>query len=55
MDRDTNRVGEVGDASINSLADPPRGIRRELVPLGEIELLNCSDQTEVALLDEVEE
>src|ERR1043165_6735113 len=35
--------------------DPPRGIRRELVPLGVIELLHRPDQPQVPLLDQIQE
>src|SRR5205823_673111 len=55
VDGDPYRPGLVGDGPRDGLADPPRRVRRELVPLGVIELLDRSDQPEVALLDQVQE
>ena len=55
VDRDPDRPGLVGDRARDGLADPPGRIRRELVPLGIIELLDGSDQPQVALLDQVQE
>ena len=52
---DADRAGLVGDRARDRLADPPRGVRRELVALGVVELLDRADQPEVALLDQVEE
>src|SRR6266498_3795303 len=52
---DPDRAGLVGDGPGDGLSDPPRGICRELVTLGIVELLHRSDQPEVALLDQVEE
>ena len=45
----------IGDGPGDSLPDPPRGIRGELVPAGVVELLHGADQPEVPLLDKVEE
>ena len=45
----------VGDAAGDRLADPPRGVRRELEALAPVELLDGVHQPEVALLDEVEQ
>ena len=45
----------VGDGARDGLADPPRGVRRELVALRVVELLHRADQAEVALLDQVQE
>ena len=39
---------------LHGLADPPHGIRRKLVPHRPVELLDRANETEVALLDEVE-
>src|SRR5699024_3167940 len=39
----------------DGLTDPPRGVGRELVALRVVELLDGTDQTEVALLDEIKE
>ena len=45
----------VGDAAGDRLADPPRGVGRELEALAPVELLDGVHQAEVALLDEVEQ
>ena len=45
----------VGDAAGDRLADPPRGVRRELEALAPVELLDGVHQAEVALLDQVEQ
>src|SRR5205085_10950040 len=45
----------VRDRPCYRLADPPRRVRRELVALRIVELLHRADQTEVALLDQVQE
>ena len=45
----------VGQRALQRLADPPGGVGRELVALGVVELLDRADQTEVALLDQVEQ
>ena len=53
--RDADRAGLVGDRPGDRLADPPRGVRRELEALRVVELVDRPHQAEVALLDEVEE
>ena len=53
--RDADGARLVGDRAGDGLADPPRGVRRELEALGVVELLDRTHQAEVALLDEVEE
>ena len=53
--RDTDGAGLVGHGAGDRLADPPGGVRGELVALGVVELLDGADQTEVALLDQVQE
>ena len=45
----------IGHAPGDRLADPPRGVGRELESLGVVELLHGADQSEVALLDQVEQ
>jgi len=55
VDRQPDRATSVGDAPGDRLADPPRGIRRELEALAPVELLDGVHQAEVALLDQVEE
>src|SRR5664280_347459 len=46
---------DIGNAAGGGLTDPPRGIRRELETFSPVELLHGVYQTEIALLDEVEE
>src|SRR5215471_4183955 len=53
--RDTNRASLIRDSAGNGLADPPGSVRTELVALGIIELLYCSDQANVALLDQIQQ
>lgn len=53
--RDTDGAGLVGHGAGDGLTDPPGGVRGELVALGVVELLDRADQTEVALLDQVQE
>lgn len=55
MHRDANRTGLVGHSAGDGLTNPPRRVCRELVALGVVELLDCTDQAQVALLDEVQE
>src|SRR4029079_15698278 len=52
---DPDRPRLVGDRARDGLADPPRRVRRELVALAVVELLDRADQAERALLDQVEE
>ena len=52
---DADRARLVGDRARDRLADPPRRVRRELVALAVVELLDRADQAERALLDQVEE
>src|SRR4029450_3569793 len=52
---DADRPRLIGDRARDRLADPPRGVRRELVALGVVELLDRADQPEVPLLDQVQE
>ena len=53
--RDADGAGLVGDGAGDGLADPPRGVGRELEALRVVELLDRPHQAEVALLDQVEE
>ena len=55
MHGNTDGTGLVGDSARNGLTDPPRGVRGELKALLVVELLDGADQTEVALLNQVEE
>jgi hypothetical protein len=45
----------VGDGAGDGLADPPRGVRGELVAAAILELVHCLHQADVAFLNEVEE
>src|SRR5579864_2248085 len=44
----------VRDAALHRLADPPRGVCRELVPAAPVELLDRADEPDDPLLDEIE-
>ena len=50
-----DRPGLVADAALDGLADPPRGVGRELVALAPVELLDRADEADDPLLDQVEE
>src|SRR3954449_4167977 len=52
---DADRARLVGDRAGDRLANPPRRVRRELVALPVVELLDGADEAERALLDQVEE
>ena len=55
VDGNTNRAGLVSDSTGNGLANPPGGIRAELVPLRVIELFDGTNQTNIPLLDQVQQ
>src|SRR5688572_24580406 len=55
VDRDADGPRLIGDRARDRLPDPPRRVRRELVPLAVVELLDRADETDVPLLDQVEE
>ena len=55
VDRQPDRAALVGHAAGDGLADPPRGVGRELETLAVVELLHRADQTQVALLDQVQQ
>ena len=52
---DPDRAALVGDRARHRLADPPRGVGRELVAAAVVELLHRPDQSQRALLDQVQE
>src|SRR5664280_2889181 len=54
VDRDTDGARLVGHGTGDGLLDPPRRVRGELVALGVVELLDRTDEAQVALLDEVQ-
>ena len=53
--RDADGAGLVGDGAGDGLADPPRGVGRELVAALVLELVHRLHQADVALLDQVQE
>src|SRR2546427_4452821 len=55
MHRYADRPCMVRDRTLHRLADPPGGVRRELVAAPPVELLDRAVQAERALLDQVEE
>src|SRR5579884_4200107 len=55
MHGDTNRARLVGDGARNGLTNPPRRIRAELVTLRVVEFLDCANQADIALLDQVQQ
>src|SRR4051812_16359109 len=55
VDRDADRARLVRERAGDRLADPPRGVGRELEALAIVELLRRADEPERALLDQVEE
>src|SRR5215831_13920911 len=52
---DADGAGLVGDGAGDGLADPPRGVRGELVAAPVLELVHGLHETDVAFLDQVEE
>src|SRR5258707_1221608 len=55
VNRDANRAALVGDRARDRLAHPPRSVGRELVAALVVELVDCAHETDVALLDQVEQ
>ncbi len=55
MNRDANGARLVGDRARDGLANPPRGVGRELVAAPVFELVGGAHQTDVALLDQVQQ
>jgi hypothetical protein len=53
--RDADGARLVGDRAGDGLADPPRGVGRELVAAAVFELVDRLHQADVAFLDQVEE
>src|SRR5581483_1754063 len=53
--RDSNRTRLVGNGTSNCLPDPPRRISRKLIPAAVLELVDRFHQTDVALLDQIQE
>src|SRR5450830_787754 len=55
VDRDPDRAGLVGYGAGYRLADPPGGVRGELVALLVVELLDRADESDVPFLNQIEE
>src|SRR5579875_2193039 len=55
MHRNANRARLVSNCARDCLANPPRRVRAELVALRIIELLHGPDQTDIPLLDQVQQ
>src|SRR5438552_1032109 len=55
VDRNADGPRLVRDRTCDRLADPPRRVRGELVALAVVELFDGADETDVPLLDQVEE
>jgi hypothetical protein len=55
VDGNANRPALVGERAGDGLADPPGGVGRELEAEPVVELLDCADQPQVALLDQIQE
>src|SRR3990170_667552 len=55
VDRNTDCARLVGDGAADGLADPPRGVRAELVPFRRVELLHRAQKSNVTLLNQVQE
>jgi hypothetical protein len=55
VDRDADGPATVGDGAGDGLADPPGGIGRELESAPVLESVHSLEETEVALLDQVEQ
>ncbi len=54
VDRDADGAGLVGHRPGDRLPDPPGRVGGELVALGVVELLDRADETQVALLDQIQ-
>jgi hypothetical protein len=55
VDGNPDGARPVRDAALHRLADPPGCVRRELVAAPPVELLDCANQPDDALLDQVEQ
>ena len=55
MDRKAHGATRVGQAAGDGLTDPPGGVGGELETLAPVELLHRVDQTQVALLDQIQQ
>jgi hypothetical protein len=55
MHREADGPGLVGHGPGDALADPPRGVGGELIPLRVVELLDRPNESNIPLLGEIEE
>src|SRR5262249_4344030 len=55
VDGNTNCFGLVGNGPRDGLADPPSRIGAKFAPPGIVELFNCTNEADVALLDQVQQ
>src|SRR2546428_242828 len=55
VDRDADRTSLVGQGPGDRLPDPPRRVRAELVSLSPVELFDRADETQIPLLNKVQE
>ncbi len=55
MDRQANRAGLVHDGPLDGLPDPPGRIGRETETTFRVEFLHCTDQPQIALLDQIQQ
>ena len=55
MHRNADGACLIGDGSRNRLPDPPGRVRRELVSAPVLELVHCLHQTDVSLLNQIQE
>jgi hypothetical protein len=53
VNRHPDRARLVGECARHGLADPPRGVGRELVAAAPVELLDCADQAQRPFLDQI--
>src|SRR5437667_9285043 len=55
VDRDANRTRLISNCTSNRLPNPPRGISGTLIPAAIFEFVHCLHQTDIALLDQIQE
>ena len=55
MDRDADGAGLIGNGPGDSLTNPPGGVSGEFKALHIVKLLHCLNQTQIALLNQVQE
>ena len=55
VDRDADSARLVGNRARDRLADPPSGVRRELIAAAIFELVHCLHQTDIAFLNQIQE